>query len=39
MIKDKRVQGPSISVAERRIQSPGLIYRMQKSEPFFRKGK
>jgi hypothetical protein len=39
MRKDKRVQGPSISVAERRIQSPELIYRMQKSQPFSRKGR
>ena len=34
MRKDKRVQGPSVSVAERRIQSPGLIYRMQNLNPF-----
>jgi hypothetical protein len=39
MRKDKRVQGPSVSVAERRIQSPRLIYRMQKSQPFSRKGR
>jgi len=31
MRKDERVQGPSVSVAERRIQSPKLIHRMQRS--------
>ncbi len=39
MRKDKRVQGPSASVAERRIQSPRLIHRMQGSQPFSRKGR
>jgi hypothetical protein len=39
MRKDKRVQGPSASVAERRIQSPGLIQRNAKSQPFSRKGR
>jgi hypothetical protein len=37
MRKDERVQGPSVSVAERRLQSPRLIHRMQGSQPFSRK--
>ena len=39
LVECSNKEGPSVSVAERRIQSPGLIYRIQRSQPFSRKGR